>query len=141
MVRARVEGAGRPASDNHVPPDFIPLLVKRLCRFVLVVLMLNLTLSGMERACDHEQPVAAAAGGPHTHTPEHAPVPPQEEQAPCEDAAQCCDAMASCAVSSVAARETAQTLTAFFATKFLEVSDREPASNAAEIATPPPKLG
>ena len=115
--------------------------MRRLTSLALALLAFNAGLTGAVRACEHEGPAeAASVAHAHGSDADHpAPVPPAGEGAPCDDAQMCCEAMTSCAVSGVVSRVTSRHAFAPFPDTFLAVSDREPASTALEIATPPPK--
>lgn len=117
--------------------------MKRFGRLVLGVLMLNLSLTGGDAECAHEEPVTQASAVAHDHgvTAERT-VPPSGENRsmPCQETeAMCCEAIASCAVSGVPEGGSSVIARMFYPETVASSTLLRPDNAAPEVATPPPR--
>jgi hypothetical protein len=116
--------------------------MRRISRFGLAVLALNLTLVGQELVCAHE---AAALEQPaHTDhgasTPHEQSLPPDRDEPPCDESApRCCDAIASCAIAGVPGQVLRDDGPARPEAALIAVTQRHLVNAPLEVATPPPR--
>lgn len=115
--------------------------MNRLTGLAVAALMLSLSLTGREVACDHERQAVAASSALHEHgqPSDAAPSRPDDQNERCDDTgAMCCEAITSCvgfSVSEPSALESKQ----HFAEGVRAARNITPSSTAAEVATPPPR--
>lgn len=119
--------------------------MNRFAHFVVGILLLNLSLTGADVVCAHEQPVAPASAATHEHgaaSERPAPPPTNTRNTPCEESgAMCCEAIASCNVSGVPERVGSDVARACFPETIVAAIDFRPDNAALEVATPPPRRG
>lgn len=116
--------------------------MRRLSRFGMALLLLNLSLVGQELACAHEavaleQPAGSHHADSETH---HDRAPAESDRPPCDaSSAQCCDALASCAVAGVPQGFDRAMGSSLVDRILIPATDLRLASTPLEVATPPPR--
>lgn len=130
--------------DLSAPTSIIlRIQMKRFSRLAAAILLLNLSLTGSEVVCEHEESAAASlASHDHGLTADAAPMPSDDENTQCDESeAMCCNAIASCSVSGVPERINPPLARMHFPESVVAAIAVLPDNAPLEVATPPPRRG